>query len=114
MRKVKKSKRKEFLKVCKIFFDENGLDLTVENGNKLPKDTELKGYKKEWSEDVFVLTEYGVTTAYFRPEEKDFTVENSGFFDLFPKDCPMLSNKFVSIKKLNSFLKLKENVHLFL
>ena len=113
MGKLKKSKRKEFIEICKNFFEKGGEELNSSNGILLPKDLDLEGYKKEWSKDVAVLTKCGIALAYYRPEEKQFTVKGQAFMDLFVKDCAMESNKFVTISQLNNFLSLPENKHLF-
>lgn len=113
MKKLKKTKRREFIKVCRNFFEENGKELNNINGALLPKDSDLEGYKKEWSKNVVVLTKYGIAEAYYRPRQKQFTVTGQSIIDLFVKDCEMESNKFITHSQLDSFLSLPKNTHLF-
>lgn len=88
--------RKEFIKIAKKYFDENGIELTSENGEKIPKDPELQGGpKSDWSIDVFVLTEKGIRTAYYRGKDPNFTVTGVSLRDLYLKDVKMASNKFL-------------------
>ena len=95
--------RKEFIKIAKKYFYENGIELTSENGEKIPKDPELQsGSRSDWSIDVFVLTETGVRRAYYRGKDPNFTVTGLSFFDLYLKDVKMASNKFLySIEDLS-------------
>ena len=99
--------RKEFIKIAKNYFDENGTELTSENGEKIPKDPELQGSSKsDWSIDVFVLTETGIRMAYYRGKDPNFTVTGVAFFDLYLKDVKMASNKFLySIEDLVPLVK---------
>ncbi len=88
--------RKEFIKIAKKYFNENGIELTPENGEKIPKDPELQsGSRSDWSIDVFVLTETGIRKAYYRGKDPNFTVTGVSFFDLYLKDVKMASNKFL-------------------
>lgn len=100
--------RKEFIRIAKEYFNEYGTELTLENGENLPKDETLKesDYKKTWSIDVFVLTKYGITTAYYRGNDKAFTVDMGGLFDVYLKDVELESYKFLqSINELKSKTK---------
>lgn len=94
--------RTEFIKIAKKYFDENGIELTSENGEKIPKDPELQSSSKsDWSIDVFVLTETGIRKAYYRGKDPNFTVTGVSLMDLYLKDVKMASNKFLySIENL--------------
>lgn len=88
--------RKEFIKIAKNYFDETGIELTSENGEKIPKDPELQNSSKsDWSIDVFVLTETGIRRAYYRGKDPNFTVTGVSLRDLYLKDVKMASNKFL-------------------
>ena len=89
--------REEFLRIAKPYFDEHGLELTPENGEKIPKETQVHetGLKEGWSIDVFILTAQGITTAYYRGTDPNFTAVGFGVFDRYIKDISMVSNKFL-------------------
>ena len=99
--------RAEFIKIAKEYFDENGIELTSENGEKILKDPELQsGSKSDWSIDVFVLTEAGIRKAYYRGKDPNFTVTGVSLRDLYLKDVKMASNKFLySVEDLESLVE---------
>ena len=95
-KKLPKKNRKEFLKISKEYFDKHGLELTQENGNKIPKDTTVHdlGLEEGWSIDVYILTTEGIRKAYYRGKNPNFTVEDF-LFDKYIKDIDLISNNFL-------------------
>ena len=99
-----------FLHKCKEYFESNGIELTPENGKLLPLDK--SSHTKIWSVDVFVLTEVGVTTGYFRNEDNQFTITGIAPFDLYLKDVTLLVNKFIPENKIKDIKLLKKGLKL--
>ena len=90
--------REEFLRISKEYFDEHGIELTTENGEQLAKDLEVHelGLEEGWSVNVFILTEFGISEAYYRGRDKQFTrVGGPLALDLYLKDVNLVSNKFL-------------------
>lgn len=101
-----------FIKVAKEFFNEKGLELNKENGVKLKLDLKANNaaIKGKWSIDVYVLTDTGVHTAYYRGSDEQFTVNGVFVCDLYTKDCKMESNNFIKEEQLEELIRiLKEN-----
>lgn len=85
------------------FFEENGIELTPENGINIPLDTKVHetGFKNKWSIDIFCLTRNGLISGYFRGSDNEFVL-STGFPDLYLKDCKgmLLSMKFIKEEQL--------------
>lgn len=76
------------------YFNEQGMELSVEEGEKLPLDQKiLEERGDKWSVDVLILTGGGVCNGYYRHENKKFT---ANYFWPNPLEhITMLSNKFL-------------------
>jgi hypothetical protein len=97
--KITEERKRIILEQGKLFFEQFGKKLTTENGELLKRDSG----RPEWSINVYVLTEVGVATAYYRPENQRFTVVGFAFHDLFTEHVPMLSDKFITSVQLKAF-----------
>lgn len=97
-----------FLEKCKEYFKENGIELSKKNGQNLPLDE--SSHTKTWSIDVFVLSNYGICSAYFRNEDNEFTVSGLSVIDLYLKDANLLSDKFIMQKDIKYIKLLKKGL----
>lgn len=82
-----------------VYFDTNGRELSQKEGELLPLDQKMlnRDPQDRWSIDVIVMTKDGVCSAYYRHENKTFTVKAFLPFDLFMNDplVGLLSQKFL-------------------
>ena len=97
-----------FLERCKDYFKSNGLELSKQNGQNLSLDK--KSHTKTWSIDVYVLSNYGICSAYFRNEDNEFTVSGLSIIDLYLKDVHLLSDKFIMQKDIENIKLLKNGL----
>lgn len=91
-------RKKQILEVSSKFFDEVGQELNEENGSKITLDKRFKkdSVRNKWSINVFILTEVGITAAYYRGENKQFTAIGFAPFDVFLSHVPLVNNKFIT------------------